>query len=238
MGWGVLAVLDYEERSDRICFGEATLMKEILTDCLWERDRLREVVEPLARAAGLDGGIINGNESIKDLESALSLDDWLDNNLSRLGLETDAMDISYGEVAALIRDCAPAILEYTDSQYHGFLVLLRKRWNRIVLLKPDGSTCRISRDKLAFVLTYEQRESIRPEMNTLLEFADLNPTPRERVLDAFLLERLKNKWIGKCWRVRASPGSDFWKQILSVHAIPLLSGFFISHAATYGVLLL
>lgn len=213
-------------------------MKEILTDCLWGREQLREALEPLARAAGLRAGIVSWSESIEGEQSGLNLEDWLDSNLSKLGLEADPIPVSYGEAEDSLPEAAPAILEYADSGQSGFLVLLRKRWQKIVLLKPDRSRCSLSRHELASMLAHEQREAIRPEVEALLEFTSMNPARRLRVLESFSKERLKNKWIGKCWRVRLNPGSDFWEQVRRVGAIPLLSGFFVSHAATYGVLLL
>ena len=207
-------------------------------DCLWKREQLSEAFEPLARAAGLRGLNTSFNESIKSWEKNSNFEEWIEANLSKLGLEADPVNISYGEVEALLGDAAPAILEYADSQQSGFLVLLRKPWHKIVLLKPDKSTYSISRHKLELMLSYEQRESIRPEVEALLQFAGMNRADHKRIYDAFLRERLKKKWIGQIWRVQANPGSDFWTQIRRVGGIPLLVGFFISHAATYGVLLL
>lgn len=213
-------------------------MNETLTGCLWKQEQLREAWEPLARAAGLQRGVARLNECTRGLESGLNFEDWLDTNLSRQGLEAEPVPISYGEAEALLRDAAPAILEYNSSEVHGYFVLLQRRWNRIVLFKPDGSKCSIPQRELASMLRNELRESHRPELYTLLEFTGLRPADRAGVLDAFLKEGLKDKWVGKYWRVRPDPGSDFWGQVRRAGAIPLLSGFFVSHAATYGFLLL
>ena len=213
-------------------------MKELLTDCLWTREQLSGALDSLARSAGLPGGTVRFEKSTASFEIELSFGDWLDINLSKRGLEAEPIQISYGEAEALIREATPAILEYTDSQYQGFLVLLSRQWQKIILLRPDKSTCSVSQRELAFRLCYEQRELIRPEVDSLLEFAGLSSAHHARVLDVFLKERLKNKSIGKYWRVQANPGADFWKQVRHAGAIPLLSGFFISHATTYGVLLL
>jgi ATP-binding cassette subfamily B protein len=213
-------------------------MKETLMDCLWGREQLGEALDPLARAAGLHGMNASLPQPLKSWEGAMDFDGWLEANLSKLGLEADPIHVSYAEAEDMFRDAAPALLEYADSQNHGFFVLLRMRGRKIILLKPDQSTRSISPHELAAMSSYEQRQSIQPEVEALLDFAGLNPAARPRVVEALLKERLKNKSIGTCWRVRPNPGSDFWEQIRRVDAIPLLSGFFVSHAATYGVLLI
>ncbi|MCI0551428.1 MAG: sugar phosphate isomerase/epimerase [Anaerolineae bacterium] len=83
-------------------------MKEILTDCLWKREQLSEAFEPLARATGLRGLKTSLNESIKSWEKNLNFEEWIEANLSKLGLEADPINISYAEVEALLRDVAPA----------------------------------------------------------------------------------------------------------------------------------
>jgi ATP-binding cassette, subfamily B, bacterial len=213
-------------------------MKELLTDCLWTREQLSGALDSLARAAGLRSATVRFDKSTTGWDNDLNFQDWLDINLSRWGLEAEPIQISYGEVETSLQKAAPAILEYTGSQHHGFLVLMRRRWQKIILLKPDQSTCSVAQRELTSMLCYEQRESVRPEIDTLLEFAGINSAERASVLDAFLNERLKNKWIGKYWRVRPNPGSDFWEQVRNVGTIPLFSGFFISHAAAYVVLLI
>jgi len=205
-------------------------VKELPTDCIWRREQLSEALDLLARAAGLRAG-----QSTTGLESGLNFEDWLEIHLSKRGLEAEPIQIPYGEAETLLQEAAPAILEYTGSQDRGFLVLLRRRWRKVILLKPDKSTYGVSQRELTSILCYEQRELLRPELDTLFKFAGMDSA---RLLNVFLKERLKNKSIGRYWRVRANPGSDFWRQVRQAGVVPLLSGFFLSSAATYAVLLL
>jgi ABC-type bacteriocin/lantibiotic exporter with double-glycine peptidase domain len=212
-------------------------MKKTLQRCLWNPAQLPDALYEVARATGMSSSAAAPPESTRDAQVISNFEDWLDTAAARLGLEADSASLSFGNAQALFKEVAPALVQCSDSQKAGFLVLLRKRWRKILLLKPDGSTDSISVRELEELLFEDQRESVRPELETLLDFANIETSHRSRTFEALLKERVKDKWVRRVWRLRPNPGSNFWGQVRQAGAIPFLSAFFISQAATYGVLL-
>src|SRR6185295_3061814 len=120
--------------------GGAVRSRADLDALAWPAERLGEAVSALARLSGLKPAKLDLAEP-REL-SADELDRWIGAAAAAMGLEAEPVETAYGEVEALVRQSAPALLRLPGGEPR-FLLLLAGGWRAVRLLGPDLQPVRV-----------------------------------------------------------------------------------------------
>jgi ATP-binding cassette subfamily B protein len=183
----------------------------------------------------------------------------------RLGLEAEPLNCSYGEVDDLLRRRRPAILllqvsgrRGTDDQGNVDAAPSATRSDQgsrearvlllldggagdprgIPLLGPDLGVQRRSVEIVRQAICRELEASARPEVEAMLEAADVAPERRRRAGEAIRRRRLGTLPVEAGWELRLPPGADPWRQARRASLARLLIAFIGAHTAQYGLFVL
>src|ERR671928_368524 len=131
----------------------------------WPAERLSEAVSALARLSGLKPAKLELAEPREP--SAEELDRWIGVAAAAMGLEAEPVETAYGEVEALVRQSAPALLRLPDGEPR-FLLLLAGGWRTVRLLGPDLQPRRVDVAALCGALRRDLDAEFGPEVDRLL----------------------------------------------------------------------
>lgn len=199
----------------------------------WPAARLGEALELLAVRAGLSSGAARtlgapppGSETAR----------WLPWAAAQLGIEVQAVDASVPELPELLRGAGPALLPFDDAtRGAGFFVLLGQRRGQARLLGPDLKPGRCPLQALGAALCQRHEAALRPELDALIDAAQVPAARRADVRAALLRERLASERIEPCWMLRLPASADF-RQQLSAAGLPLrLLQALLAFALLYGL---
>ena len=197
----------------------------------WPADRLGEALQTLARRSGL-----NPEDFDLDEPSATAdLGSWIGTAAAAMGLEAEPVDVSYREVDSLVRQSAPALLRLPGEGPARFLVLLRGGRQTAVLLDPERRPQKVPVAAISQALRREHDDRLGPEVDRLLEEAQVPARRRDKARSALLAERLGRTRIGGAWILDLSPGGSFGGALrharLPGRAAVLVGAHMVQHAA-------
>jgi ATP-binding cassette, subfamily B, bacterial len=136
----------------------------------------------------------------------LAFDRWIQPAAAQLGAEAEPVEPIYGEVGAMLRTAAPALLAAARGGHVRLYVLLGFRRGSARLLGPDHRVATASIADLSRELRYEEDVRVAPEIDALLAETPLEGTRREKVRDAMLAARCGGLRLRQCWLLKPSPG--------------------------------
>jgi ATP-binding cassette subfamily B protein len=208
-----------------------------LTAVQWPYSRLGEALEELARRSGLQPASkdvpvppdASGDAAADDLGR------WVEWAADRLGVEAEPVDTAHPQLSQVIAGAGPALLQLAAGGGLHFLLLLRCRAGVAHLVGPDLRVHRRGAEALRSALSARYEAPHEPEIERLLDTAQVAAGRRARVRSAMLRERLANQRIGRCWLLRVPASAGFWRQL--VHArVPRRVGAMIGvFAAVYAL---
>jgi ATP-binding cassette subfamily B protein len=200
----------------------------------WPASRAAEALAALARRSGL-APRLPGTRTRGE-----TLDEWIA-AASRLGMEVEPVEAPYAGVESLVRGAAPALLRLPgrpDNSRPGYLALLRGGRRSVTLLAPSGSIHRVRVAQVRAALCGAIETPLRPEIQRLLEEADVPARRRARAEAALLREHLGTEPVGGCWLLRPSPGAGAWRQLGQARLPQRLGLYLGAHAAQTGLWLI
>jgi len=179
----------------------------------WPADRLGEAVEALVLRAGLASPPLP-RQLAGDPPDATRRDAvgrWLEASLRPLGLEAEAVEAAYPELASMLARAGPALLALPGESPR-FLLLLGRGLLGLRCLGPDLRIRRVGLERLRHHLTAELEAPHRAALQPLLDEALPEPQ-RGRALQAMLDDLLADSPVGGCWILRLSPAANFFRQM-------------------------
>lgn len=171
----------------------------------WPAGRLGEALQTLARRSGLGPEELDLDEP----SGAADLEPWIETAAAAMGLEAEPVDVSYREVESLVRQAAPALLRLPGEGPPRFLLLLRGGRRNAVILDPERRPRKVPVAAVARELRREHDDRLAPEVDRLLEEAEVPARRRDQARAALLAERLGRTRIGGAWILDLPPGASF-----------------------------
>lgn len=207
-----------------------------VADLAWPLSRLGEGLDELARRAGLSPASKDGVSAPRPLasEHGRDLGRWIEWAADRLGVEAEPVATPYPHFGELLLDAGPAVLEVSGEE-RAFILILRSRGRSVHVIAPDLSVRRCRADSLRDALCADFEAPHAPEVERLLDLADVARAKRARVSAALMRERLAEREIGRCWILRLPPAADFWQQLVHARVPRRVTAMVAVFAAVYGL---
>lgn len=211
--------------------------RQAVAEWLWPDDRLPELIETLARRAGLPiqnpaGGEARptGIEPADAEHEARRLRELA----AEIGLEVEPVEASYGDVSALVRKAAPALARIPGR---GLLALVGGGRSGVRLLGPDLKEGKVSAEAVAGILRAEVSSNASGEVERLLQRIGVPDRRRPAARQALLEDRLRNRSAGQLWYLRAPLGGSLGSQVRRSGVPRWLVLFAANYALSYTLLL-
>lgn len=197
-----------------------------LVSLAWPLTDLGEALEALAQQSGLKpaSGDISMSLKAADIlasESHEELDKCLDWAGAQLGIEVESIATTGDELMTLLEGAGPALLRYRINNQSYVLLLLKATRRTARLIGPD---LRVKKRSLVSVyksLTANIESELLPEIEGLLQHANILKTRWSRTKSALLQQRMAGQHLDGFWMLRIPPGGDFKTQ-LSYDQLPKL----------------
>jgi len=144
---------------------------------LWPLARIGEALAAAAHAAGLEVRA----ESVGALADGAPLEPWLRDAARWLGVEVEAVETSYPEIARVIGTCAPALLRLE----RGVVAVIRRRGRDVEVVAPDGARSWCAIAELADAMRAPALARVTPDVEAIVAAARV---PRQQRVRAAVLE--------------------------------------------------
>jgi ATP-binding cassette subfamily B protein len=187
----------------------------------WPRDEAAEALKALAKACGLPIRAASVHPS-RDVERTAA---WF-------GLEAEPVAAAYGDIAALLRDAGPALL---DVPGRGLVPVLRGRGSRVTVIGPEGATQVVDASALRAALVADVEAPIAGDVEHILDTARVSPRRRGRARAAFLRERLAGVPVPAGWLLRPAPSGPARNAAHSLGVTGRTSLVLLAYAAEYAL---
>jgi len=191
-------------------------------DFCWPLARLGEGIEALARHARLaptHAPAAAAGDAALQLPAAVlqdgghDLNRWIEWACARLGLESEAVDASVPDFAALLHAAGPAVLHLFVGGAACFVLLLGRRGGTLRLVGTDGRVQRCPLAVLRDAVCAPFEAPLQAGIDRLLADADVAPRRRPQVRSLLLGEALARQRVPGCWLLRHAPATGFRAQL-------------------------
>lgn len=196
-----------------------------------------EVLEALARRASLP------TKSIEELHPPSwllndreRLQEWIERAAESLGVQAKPVGTTYAEALGFVNACAPALIRLDFNGEPGFLAVVRggRKWVRV--LTTELEVISVASSVIRAALCDALESPLLPEIDRLLDQAEVQGRQRKLAASSILLERLGAVPIQDCWMLRVPAGATLRSQLSEARLFPRLSFFLAAH--TFDSLLL
>jgi ATP-binding cassette, subfamily B, bacterial len=213
-----------------------------LSRVCWPTSSLGDALERLGRDAGLLHRELEAsppdNNSHPDREALAGL---IRAEASRLGLEAQPAEVTYGELDGLLRSAAPALICLPGMNGPSLLAVSRRKGKSLLVLGPDLLIQELPIDQVRSALCREVEAPLQSTMDSILAAAltsDMPQQERARVEAAFLGELLASVPICGIWLLRLGPGASFLAQVRHAGLLRRIAAMAITHTFQYLLLIL
>lgn len=149
-----------------------------------------------------------------DPHNDASLNRWLVLLAAQVGLEIEAVQITYAELDLALRKSGPALLRIVDGQNNVRLLALQQAHARHAqVVGPDQSTHKVPIADLHALLSTTVAAAHAPSLDALLARLALPPHRSPAVKQALLDEQIGGETIGGGWLIRLPPSGNLWEQL-------------------------
>ncbi len=183
----------------------------------WPLEALPDALEVLARAQGvqipateMDAAAVPHIFPPRPEENA---ETWLAWAGDQLGLEAVQVEASVSDLPELLAHGGPAIVRLTHGQNAGFLALAGRRGKNPRFLGPRRNGITFSSEAFASLLCRPLEETVRPEVDRILEAANVPPRRRDAVADALVRQRIAGEKVGGITMLRMPATASFSLQL-------------------------
>jgi len=193
-----------------------------LTQYAWSAAQLTQAMSFLAHQAGFRSqATLKKTTGYQGPNDDNLINSWMKVNAKQIGIESQAVELSYVELASKLSKIAPALirLPMTTDNLPQFLAILKGTSRWITLITPQlekrkkYAIQRIPIKQLRDILTVHLEAPLAPLIDTLLTEAGINEQRRANAKSAILREQLRGNNLTGFWILRLSPGDHFFKQL-------------------------
>jgi ATP-binding cassette subfamily B protein len=203
----------------------------------WPGERLGDALAALGRAARLGGP--DAPEAPLDAAAVGAaggdaLEQWLEAASAQLGFETEAVSAHYHEIGAMLRSAGTALVRLEGEDGVRFACVVGTRGDALDLAGPTHRG-RVPVAELARALAAPIERRLAPELDRLLEAAEVAPSRRPRSREALLRTRTRAPVEG-VWLVRPRLGEPWWRQASRETLGRALAALALLHLGVYVLL--
>jgi ATP-binding cassette subfamily B protein len=170
---------------------------------IWPLERGGEALLALADAVGLRPRSVEIPAAPAALDAA-AVARFIEGGAEWLGVEAEGIFATHGDLDAMVRRSAPALLSV-----EGGLLVVRSGGARPRLMAPDGALRRVEAEELRAALARPLEKPLDGEIDGLVKAARVSPRQNAAVRRALFAERLGGHFISCGWLLRESPGRPF-----------------------------
>lgn len=186
----------------------------ILAEAWWPIDALGDALEALAAAHGLqdNAGQARHGDSWPSIPAGRE-GAWLAWAAEQAGIEAVPVAASVRELGQVLASGGPAILQVEHQAQRGFLALTGQRRGDPVFLRPSPGRYRARRASVEALLCAGHDATVRPEVERVLDIAEVNSRRRQRVADAMVAERIGGEEVDGIHLLRMPATAQFRRQL-------------------------
>jgi len=184
-----------------------------LTSYGWRASQLHQALSILAKKAGLLSRLSETLSAYHGPADDHIIDQWMVATTEQMGIESEAVEIAYGELEQRIQQIGPALIRLPSDATPLFLAVLKGGETGIKVITPNNKVQLLDPNHLRDVLASDLEAPIAPTIATLLSEANVPDERQAATQTAILREQLGSMPIGGCWLLRLSPGDDFLKHM-------------------------
>jgi ATP-binding cassette subfamily B protein len=190
---------------------------------------LPEGLELLARAAGLSTG-----SRRRPVGPTADSDpcQTLEATAAGLGLQIDAVDVTFDEIDSFLRAAGPAVIRYADGQA---ILLVRHRSRRINVLAPDGAIRSIAFSTLRAAIVDPEAAPFIADADAIAASAGVPERNRARVARALANDKLRSRHLRGVWLLRIPSSAAFPAQAVTAGARRTLIILALAHGSQYAI---
>jgi ATP-binding cassette subfamily B protein len=207
------------------------------TTSTWPLARLGEAIEALGAVCGLALATRTIEVPAAPEGIARSDDDlgrWIEATAAWFAMEAEAVEAQYGEIGALIRKAAPALLLVAGDSGPAFVALVRGSKRTVTVVGSDRVLRRLPAEHLEAELRRPLEEPVVGVIDRMLE-RSVPPKRRARARAALLRERLGTRRVEGCWLLRARPGTSLIAHVRRLRLDNRLLLGLGAHVLAYGL---
>lgn len=200
--------------------------KPLLSQISWPVERLGELLEMLARRAGLSShprNISQPPDSLLESGDEQAFLQWVDNAAGYLELEAEPISVQYAKLNLLLRTVSPAILRISGAGNKldnpgsqrinsAFLALISARGNRVRLLCPDLKARTFKSSDIEALISSTQEGGLGVMVDEVLNDARIPPELIPHARRAILRDQLGPIQIEAGWMLRLPAGAKLTNQ--------------------------
>ncbi len=206
----------------------------------WPLSSITEAVEHLARRAGLRPAAVEAAAPFEQFASLTKADfrrfvAW---SGERLGVEAESVSVTLASVEAILLNGGPAVLHYQDKSEMRLLLLVGSRFGKARFLCPDLRVRSCSLSRVRDVICEPHEKALLPEINSLLEIAQVSSRRQHRVRALIARERLGEQAIATAWMLRLPPTANFMSQLRDIGLVRRVALMVGISSLLYGLELL
>ena len=185
----------------------------------WPAAELGHALEALAQRSGLSPH----SAELAAPDSRITQDPdafgrWIETAADSLGLEAEPRDVSYPELAQLIRSPGPVLFRLprsvgaAEGLEFRFLAAVAGR-RTVSVLGPDLQMHQIDSEVVRAAVCAELEAPVRAQVDQLLDAAQVPTRRRSQARAAILREMLSAQRFSGAWSIRLPPSTPFWQQL-------------------------
>lgn len=183
----------------------------------WPAIQGGDAFDALVQKTRLAGPLAPGNlepPALLDPHNDASLNRWLVLLAAQVGLEIEAVQITYAELDQALRNSGPALLRILDGQSSVRLLALQQAHAQHArVVGPDQNSHKVPIADLHALLSASLAAAHAPGLDALLARLALPPHRSPAVRQALLDEQIGGQTIGSGWLIRLPPSSNLWEQL-------------------------
>jgi hypothetical protein len=153
------------------------------------------------------------------------LQEWIERAAESLGIEAKPVGTTYAEALGFVNACAPAVIRL---DFHGeprFLAVVRGGRGSVRVLTTELDIVSVPSSAIRAALCDALESPLLPEIDRLLDQAEVKGRQRKLAASSILLERLGAVPIQDCWILRVPAGASLRAQLAEAKLYPRLSLF-------------
>jgi ATP-binding cassette subfamily B protein len=150
-----------------------------------------------------------------------------------MGVELQSVETPYPEVESFLAACGPAIVRLGHGEPGVFLAIIRSHRKTVRVLGPDLKVHRANLNDIRVALCRPLEEPVLPQLNPLLDQANLTRKRRNLVMASILRERLSLIQIQDCWLLRSPSSARLLSQLRERRVLPNLAVFLTAYSFEY-----
>lgn len=176
----------------------------------WHCIEIDAAVSALAAASGLQAKQPAPQPDRQDLPETKPVAQQIAAAASRLNLEVEQLEASYGELEQILSYGAPALIALSNGR-----LLLLSHSNRwwVTILAPRLRSQRVPLQRVYDLISLDHAAPLEPELDQSLAPLRLAPDQQVRARQVLLKRQLADQPIDGIWLLRLPAHAPFWRQI-------------------------